>query len=201
MTTNETTDKQPLWLLIEEKILGLSSGDLDAGKLEETIANTAKALDDTGHNVSKNGGNLIQLRRALGERIKVGKAMMEDFNAAVSALKLEDVTNPRKATAGLTGGLADTWPELRESARIDDVLQIVEKTRLDLYIARAKELGGEEGIRYLIADGVASEVIIDGMGISKEELACYLKPWRFLLIYLLQATQVKFISFTYQHTI
>jgi hypothetical protein len=171
MTTNEITDKQPLWLLIEEKILGLSSGDLKAGKLEQTIDHMAKALDDTGHNVSKNGGNLLQLRRALGARIKVGRAMMEDFNAAVSALKLEDVTNPRKATASLTGGLADTWPELREPARKADVLQIVEKTRLDLYIARAKELGGEEGIRYLIADGVASEVIIDRMAISEEELA------------------------------
>jgi hypothetical protein len=171
MTTNEITDKQPLWLLIEEKILGLSSGDLEAGKLEQTIDHMAKALDDTGHNVSKNGGNLLQLRRALAARIKVGKAMMEDFNAAVSALKLEDVTNSRKATASLVAGLADTWPALREYACKADILQIVEKTRLDLYIARAKELGGEEGIRYLIADGVASEVIIDGMNISKEELA------------------------------
>jgi hypothetical protein len=171
MTTNEITDKQPLWLLIEEKILGLSSGDLEAGKLEQTIDHMAKALDDTGHNVSKNGGNLLQLRWALDARIKVGKAMMVDFNAAVSALKLEDVTNPRKATASLTDSLADTWPAIREYDRKADVLQIVEKTRLDLYIARAKELGGEEGIRYLIADGVASEVIIDRMAISEEELA------------------------------
>jgi hypothetical protein len=171
MTTNDRTDKQPLWLLIEEKILGLSSGDLEAGKIEQTISHMAKALDDTGHNVSKNGGNLLQLRWALDARIKVGKAMMEDFNAAVSALKLEDVTNPRKATAILTGGLADTWPALREYDRKADILQIVEKTRLDLYIARAKELGGEEGLRYLIADGVASEVIIDRMDISEEKFA------------------------------
>ncbi len=171
MTTNEITDKQPLWLLIEEKILGLSSGDLETGKLEQTIDQMAKALDDTGHNVSKNGGNLLQLRWALDARIKVGKAMMEDFNAAVSALTMEDVSNPRKATASLTDGLADTWPALREYARKADILQIVEKTRLDLYIARAKELGGEEGIRYLIADGVASEVIINRMEISAEEFA------------------------------
>jgi len=171
MTTNDITDKQPLWLLIEEKILGLSSGDLEAGKLEQTIAHMAKALDDTGHNVSKNGGNLLQLRWALDARIKVGKAMMEDFNAAVSALKLEDVTNPRQAVASLKDGLADTWPALREYDRKADILQIVEKTRLDLYIARAKELGGEEGIRDLIADGVTSEVIIDRMDISEEEFA------------------------------
>ncbi len=171
MTTNEITDKQPLWLLIEEKILGLSSGDLEAGKLEQTIDQMAKALDDTGHNVSKNGGNLLQLRWALDARIKVGKAMMEDFNAALSALTLKGVSNPSKATAILTKGLADAWPKLREPARKADVLQIVEKTRLDLYIARAKELGGEEGIRYLIANGVASEVIIDRMDISAEEFA------------------------------
>lgn len=169
MTTNDITDKQPLWLLIEEKILGLSSGDLEAGKLEQTIAHMAKALDDTGHNVSKHGGNLLQLRWALDARIKIGKAMMEDFNAAVSALKLEDVANAHKATASLIDGLAGTWPALREYDRKADILQIVEKTRLDLYIAKAKELGGEKGIRYLIADGVTSEVIIDRMDISKEE--------------------------------
>ncbi len=169
MTTIEKTDKQPLWLQIEKQILGVSSGDLEAGKLEQTVADVAKALDDTGHNVSRNGGNLLQLRRALGERIKVGKAMMEDFNAAVSALKLEDVTNPRSATASLTDGLKDTWPVLSDYDRKVDILNIVENTRLDLYTARAKELGGEEGIRYLIGDGLASEVIINRMGISEEE--------------------------------
>jgi len=171
MTTTETTDKQPLWLLIEENILDLNSADLEAGKLEQTIANVAAALDDTGHNVSKNGGNLIQLRRALDARIKVGKAMMEDFNTAISALKLEDVTDPRKATVGLTAGLTDTWPALKDYDQRADIFNIVVKTRLDLYVARANELGGEEGIRYLIADGVASEVIIDRMGISAEEYA------------------------------
>ncbi len=171
MTTNETTNKQPLWLQIEDQILGLSSGDLDAGKLEQTIANVAKALDDTGHNVSRNGGNLLQLRAALGERSKVGKAMMEDFNAAVSALKLEDVTDPGKATATLATGLSGTWSALKDFDRKVDILDIVEKTRLDLYVARAKDLGGEDGIRYLIADAVAPEVIIDRMGISAEEHA------------------------------
>ncbi len=171
MTTNETTDKQPLWLLIEEKILGLSSGDLEAGKLEQTIADMARALDDTGHNVSKNGGNMIHLRRALGARIKVGNALMEDFNAAVSSLKLEDVTDPRVATAALISGLKDKWPVLSDYDSRGDILKVVENTRLDLYTARAKELGGDEGIRYLIADGLASEVIINRMGISQEEFA------------------------------
>ncbi len=171
MTTMDKTDKQPLWLLIEEKILGVSAGDLEAGKLEQTIAHMAKALDDTGHNVSNNGGNMLKLRWALDARINVGRAMMEDFNRAVSALKLDDATNPSKAAAGIKEGLADTWPALREYDRQADILEIVEKTRLDLYIARAKELGGEEGIRFLIADGVAFEVIIDRMGISEDEFA------------------------------
>lgn len=147
----------------------MSSGDLEAGKLEQTIANTAKALDDTGHNVSRHGGNMLQLRRALDSRIRAGKAMMEDFNAAVSALTVEDVASSHKATAGLIDGLKDTWPALREFDRRADILEIVERTRLDLYVSRAKELGGEEGIRYLIADGVAPEVIVDRMGIAQEE--------------------------------
>lgn len=171
MTASAQVDKQPLWLLIEEKILGLSAGDLEAGKLEQTIAQMAKALDDTGHNVSNNGGNMLQLRSALGARIKAGSAMMEDFNSAVSALKLEDVTNPRKAAVLLKEGLAGTWPALREYDRQADILQLVEKTRLDLFIARAKELGGEAGIRFLIADGVASEIIIDRLGVSEDEFA------------------------------
>jgi hypothetical protein len=112
---------------------------------------------------------LLQLRWALDARIKIGKAMMEDFNAAVSALKLEDVANAHKATASLIDGLAGTWPALRGYDRKADILQIVEMTRLDLYIAKAKELGGEEGIRYLITNGVTSEVIIDRMDISEEE--------------------------------
>ncbi|MEE8403510.1 MAG: hypothetical protein V3R93_07125 [Candidatus Hydrothermarchaeaceae archaeon] len=169
MTTNEQAEKKPLWLLIEEKILGLSANDLEAGKLEQTIANTAKALDDTGHNVSRHGGNMLRLRWALDSRIKAGKAMMEDLNAAVSALTVEDVANSRKATARLLDGLKDTWPILGEFDRRTDILEIVERTRLDLYVVRAKELGGEEGIRYLIADGVAPEVIVDRMGIAQEE--------------------------------
>jgi hypothetical protein len=169
MTTNETTSKQPLWLLIEEKILGLSAGDLDAGKLEQTIAQLANALDDTGHNVSINGGNLIELRRALAARIKAGNALMEDFNAAISALKLEDVTSASKATAVLTDGLKGKWPVLAEYDNRMDVLKIVKDTRLDLYVTEAKSQGGEAGIRYLIADAVAPEVIIDRLGISEDE--------------------------------
>jgi hypothetical protein len=169
MTTTETTDKKPLWLLIEEQILGLSSGDLDAGNLEATIANTASALDDSGYNVSKNAGNMIHLRRALTTRVKVGNALMEDFNAAISALKLEDVTSASKATATLTDGLKGKWPVVAEYDNRMDILDIVTATRLDLYVAKAKELGGEQGIRYLIADGVAAEVIINRLGISEEE--------------------------------
>jgi hypothetical protein len=169
MTTNEKTEIKPLWLLIEEKILGLSASDLEAGKLEQTIANTAKALDETGHNVSKHGGNMLQLRWALDARISAGKAMMEGLNAAVSALTVENVANSRKATAGIINGLKDTWPILGEYDRRTDILEIVERTRLDLYVVKAKELGGEEGIRYLIEDGVAPEIIVDRMGIAQEE--------------------------------
>jgi hypothetical protein len=171
MTTSDTAKKQPLWLLIEDKILGMTSDDLSAGKLEQTISQTARALDDTGYNVSGNAGNMLQLRWALDARIAVGRALMKDFNDAVAALKLEDVTDPYKATVKLVGELGEAWPKLKESARKPDVLRIIEKTRLELLIARAKELAGEEGIRFLIAEEVTSGVIIEALGIAEEEFA------------------------------
>ncbi|NIR17027.1 MAG: hypothetical protein GWN86_25165, partial [Desulfobacterales bacterium] len=52
-----------------------------------------------------------------------------------------------------------------------DVLRIVEKTKLDLLIAKAKGLPGDEGIRLLIEEEVASEVITNALGITGEKLA------------------------------
>jgi len=50
-----------------------------------------------------------------------------------------------------------------------DVLKIVKRTKLDLLIARAKELGGEPGVRFLIEEKVARGVIVEALGISDEE--------------------------------
>jgi hypothetical protein len=171
MTTESTTDKRPLWLLIEDKILGLTSDDLSPGNLEQTIQRTAAALDETGINISQNAGNMLQLRWAVDARIKVGRPMLEDFNGAISALKLENVTDAYTAAVNIIANVGESWPKLKESGRRADVLRIVEKTKLDLLIVRAKELGGEQGIRFLLENDVASGVIVEVMGVSEEEVA------------------------------
>jgi len=169
MTANDTTESRPLWLLIEDKILRLDSDDLSANKLEQVIRQTAVDLDRTGCNVSLHAGNMLQLRWAMDARVKVGRPLLKDFNEAVAALKLEDVSDPYRATVKLIDKVGEAWPKLKESDRRPDILRIIEKTRLDLLIARAKELSGEAGIRFLLVEGVVSGVIIDALGISEEE--------------------------------
>jgi hypothetical protein len=48
--------------------------------------------------------------------------------------------------------IGGTWPELKSPNRRPDVVGMVEKTRLDLLIAKAKGLSGDEGIRLLIGE-------------------------------------------------
>jgi hypothetical protein len=170
MTTSNATEKKPLWLQIEENILGLDSQDLSGAKFEESVQRIAGELDNAGFNVSHHGGNLLQLRWALNETRKVGRPLMEDINAAISAYTLEDVADPYLATNTLISDIGKTWPELKKSERRSDVIQMVEKTKLDLFIAKAKELPGDEGIRLLIEDKVAPEVITSAMDITEEKL-------------------------------
>jgi hypothetical protein len=171
MTTQSSADKRPLWLLIEDNILGLNPDDLSSGNLEQTIRRTASALDQAGINVSKNAGNMLQLRAAVGARVKVGRPMLEDFNGAIAALKLEDVIDPHSAVVTIITNVGESWPKLKEFERKKDVLAIVRKTKFDLLVARANELGGEQGIRFLIENGVALDVIPEVMGVSQEEVA------------------------------
>jgi hypothetical protein len=171
MTTSNATGKKPLWLLIEENFLGLSSGDLSDQNREQTIQRIAGELDNTGYNVSLHGGNMLELRLAMNERCKVGRPLMQDFNAAIAALTLEDVADPVAATAKLVRDLGEAWPKLQGSERKKDVLKFVEKTKLDLLIAKAKGLSGDEGIRLLIEEEVDPDVITDALGITGEKLA------------------------------
>jgi hypothetical protein len=62
MATSDTEEKKPLWLLIEENILGLDSQDLSGENLEASIQRIAGELDNAGYNVSHHGGNMLQLR-------------------------------------------------------------------------------------------------------------------------------------------
>ena len=170
MTTSDAFKKKPLWLLIEENILALDSTDLAGEKLEPSIQRIAGELDNSGYNVSRHGGNLLKLRWAVEKAVKAGRPLMKDFNTAVAALTLEDVTDPYKATSMLLDDVAKTWPELRSPERRADVIKIVEQTKLDLLIARAKSLPGDESIRLLIKEKVASQVITSALEISDEKL-------------------------------
>ena len=113
---------------------------------------------------------MLQLRWTMTETSKVGRPFMEDFNTAIEALTLEDVTDAYAATDRIIGDIAETWPNLKKSERRADVIQIVEKTKLDLLIAKAKDLSGDEGIRFLIEKQIDSEVIISALDITEEKL-------------------------------
>jgi hypothetical protein len=170
MTTSDETKKKPLWLLIEENILELDSQDLSGENLEASIQRIAGELDNAGYNVSRHGGNMLQLRWAMNETRKVGRPLMKDFNTAVAALTLEDVADPYFATNKLIRDIGKTWPEFKRSERRPDVIRIVEKTKLDLLIAKAKDLPDDEGIRLLIKEHVAPEVITNALDITGEKL-------------------------------
>ncbi len=170
MTTSDVTVKKPLWLLIEENFLDLASQDLSEENRERTIQRIAGELDNTGYNVSLHGGNMLQLRRAMDERCKVGRPLMKDFNDAIAALTLEDVADPVLATAQIVRDLGEAWPKLKGSERKADVLRIVEKAKLDLLITKAKGLSGDEGIRLFIEEELASEVITKALGITVDKL-------------------------------
>ena len=170
MTASNATEKKPLWLLIEENILDLSSQDISGENFEESIQRIAGELDNAGYNVSHHGGNLLQLRWAMNETRKVGRSLMKDFNTAIAALTLEDVADLYSATNQLIHDIGKTWPKLKKSERRSDVIRIVENTKLDLFIAKAKGLPDDEGIRLLIEDKVAPEVITNALGITGEKL-------------------------------
>ena len=170
MTTSDETKKKPLWLLIEENILELDSQDLSGENLEASIQRIAGELDNAGYNVSRHGGNMLQLRWAMNETCKVGRPLMKDFNTAVAALALEDVADPYFATNKLIRDIGKTWPEFKRSERRPDVIRIVEKTKLDLLITKAKGLPDDEGIRLLIEEQVAPELITSALDITGEKL-------------------------------
>jgi len=170
MTTSDAAETKPLWLLIEENILELDEKGLSAENLEASIQRLAGKLDNAGYNVSRHGGNMLQLRWAINEAHKVGKPLMKDFNTAVAALTLKDVADPYAATNKLINDIGATWPKLKESERRADVIRIVEKTKLDLLIAKAKSLPDDAGIRLLIEEQVDSEVITSALDITADKL-------------------------------
>ena len=169
MTTPNGLDSEPLWLAIEKKILDLGSQSLSGGEMESAVQRLAGALDDEGFNVSKNAGYMLELRGAMGARVTAGRPLMEDLNKAFAALTLEDLGSPFTATVKLIDEVGGDWPALEGSERRPHLLRIVEGTKLDLLVAKAKGLEGDGGLRLLIGEGVAGEVIVERMEITQEE--------------------------------
>lgn len=169
MTTSEATRKKPLWLLIEENFLELDSKDLSGEKLEASIQRIANDLDKEGYNVSHHGGNMLQLRWAMDDMREVGRPLMKDFNSAIAALTLEDVADPYLATEKLISHIGTTWPKLKKSDRRPEVIRIVEETKLDLLISKAKGLPDDEGIRLLIEEQISPEIVTTRLEITKEK--------------------------------
>ena len=170
METSEGAGKKSLWLAIEEKIQQAGSQVLAGENAEETIQKIAGQLDSAGYGVSGSGDHMMDLRRAVAKAQSVGKPLLDEFNAAVSALTLEDVADPYAAASRLLDALGTNWPELRGAARRPDVVEIVEETQLNLLVAKAKGMAEDAGIRLLIGEKVEDEVIVASMEISEETL-------------------------------
>ncbi|MGD8345216.1 MAG: hypothetical protein PVI38_00765 [Desulfobacterales bacterium] len=170
MTTSDKKKKKPLWLSIEENILGLDSPDLSGENLEASIQRLAGELDNAGYNISHHGGNMLKLRWAMNAASAVGRPFMQDLNTAIEALTLEDVADPYLASDKLIGDIGQTWPDLKKSERRADVIKIVEQTKLDLLVAKAKNMAGDDGIRMLIEEEVAPDAITSALEITEEKL-------------------------------
>ena len=170
MTASDETKEKPLWLLIEENFLEIDLQDLSGENREATIQRIASNLDNAGYNVSHHGGNLLQLRWAMDDMQKVGRPLMKDLNDAIAALSLKDLAKHYIATSKLINDLAETWHQLKKSERRPDVIQMVEMAKLDLLIKKAKRLSDDKGIRLLIGEKVADEVITNALGINEEKL-------------------------------
>jgi hypothetical protein len=170
MATTDETEKKPLWVGIEEKLLELNPGELSGQAKEAAIQKIVGELDDEGFDVSKRGGKMMQLRWAMDEMLIVGRPLMKDFNAAIAALSLKDVPDPYSATSKLIDNLGETWKELKKVECRLDIIRIVEETRLDLLVKKAKEMSENESIRYLIGELLEREVIVTKLGITEEKL-------------------------------
>ena len=171
MAENDAAGKKPLWLAIEENILGLDSQALAQENPEAAVQQVAGQLDKAGYKVSTHGGRMLDLRFAMNAARNVGKPLMQDLNAGIAALTLEDVADPYVATTKLISEIRKTWPKFAVGDNRPDVVALVEQARLDLLIAAAKGMAGDEGIRYLIEKDVADEVITGALDITAEKLA------------------------------
>ncbi|MCJ7580241.1 MAG: hypothetical protein MUP98_06875 [Candidatus Aminicenantes bacterium] len=169
MPENHIEGKEPLWILIETQIQKYTDGDFSEANSLETSRKIAAELDKTGHNVSKNSGKWLQLRAAVKARNRVGRPFLQDFNQAVSALGVDDIKDTYATAMKIIRALGNDWPSFLASEHRADVDKIVGTRKIDLMIAKAKELSGEQGIRYLISRSFEPQAIMEALGVSEEE--------------------------------
>ena len=169
MPENRNKGKEPLWMLIEKQIQKYTDEDFTEANSLATSRKIAEELDKTGYNVSKHGGNWLQLKAAVKARNRVGRPFMKDFNQAVSALGLNDIKETYATAMKIIRDLGRDWPSFLASKHRADVDEIVGNKKIELMIARAKELSGEPGIRYLISESFGPQAIMEALGVSEEE--------------------------------
>jgi hypothetical protein len=169
MPENRIEGKEPLWMLIEKQIQECKDRDFSEENSLETSRKIAEELDKTGYNVSKSGGNFIQLTAAVKARGRVGRPLMEDINQVVSALGLDDIKETYGTATKIIAGLGKDWPSFLASEYRADMDEIVGNKKIELMIAKAKELSGEPGIRYLISESFEPRGVMEALGISEEE--------------------------------
>ena len=168
--TSAAAENQPLWLSIEAKIAELRSPDFEDEAKEATVHKLADTLDGEGYNVSRYAANMLLLRRAVDERGRVGRPMMTDYTSVIESLTLDDVANPIQATIALSHRVGADWPEFSDLDRRGDLRNIVNEIRLDLLVVKAKEIGGDQGVRYLIENKVAEATIMQRLEIDEAKL-------------------------------
>lgn len=95
---------------------------------------------------------------------------MQDFNSTVAAYSLEDVMDSNAASRKLVDELGETWPAFAKVDRRRDVIRIVQNIKLDLLLKKAKSLSDDDGIRLLVQENVAPDVIMKELGITQEKL-------------------------------
>jgi hypothetical protein len=169
MPENRNEGKKPLWMLIEKQIQKYTDEDFTEANSLATARKIAEELDTTGYNVSKHGGNWMQLTAAVKARNRVGRPFMQDFNQAVSALGLDDIKDTYATAMKIISDLGRDWPSFLASKHRADVDEIIGNKKIELMIAMAKELSGEPGIRYLISESFEPQAIMEALGVSEEE--------------------------------
>ena len=169
MPENHLEGQKPLWLLIEKEIQNYKDGDFSDANSLKTTKKIAATLDETGYNVSKSAGNWLQLQKAVESRNTVGRPFIKDFDKAIADLKLDDIQDTYFTSMGIINNLGKDWPDFLKSENRSDVEDIVKNRKVELVTAKAKELGGEEGIRFLIAELFEAAKIIEIMGVSEDE--------------------------------